>query len=164
MIVTLVYPGERHLFDDGLSVVTPVGAALIGLAEGQSLSYPMPDGAARTITVEKILYQPEAARSAHRAPPGMASAGDVFDEAGHLTALHHTRICDRLNAAGHWGASKQASLLARQLGQPEPSALWAVLMWNARPSPQLAEALTRWIAGGMPLPRGAAAGRTEPRA
>lgn len=61
-VVTLVYPGESHLHEDAISVLTPLGAALIGLSEGQSISYPRPDGTLKTITVIEVLYQPEAAR------------------------------------------------------------------------------------------------------
>lgn len=64
-MVTLAYPGESGLYEDAMSVLTPLGAALLGLSEGQSISYPRPDGGVRTITVVEIRYQPEAAR--HRA-------------------------------------------------------------------------------------------------
>ncbi len=38
-IATLVYPDEREFYDDALSVLTPVGAALLGLSEGESSLY-----------------------------------------------------------------------------------------------------------------------------
>jgi regulator of nucleoside diphosphate kinase len=60
-VVTLVYPGESGLYDDAISVLTPVGVALFGLSERQSMSYPGPDGELKMITVLKVLYQPEAA-------------------------------------------------------------------------------------------------------
>ena len=61
-VVTLAYPGEREYFDDALSVLTPVGAALIGLSEGQSIRYPAPDGRWKMLTVLKVLSQPEHSR------------------------------------------------------------------------------------------------------
>ena len=61
-IATLVYPGERHLHDDAISVLTPVGAAILGLSEGQSICTARPDGQARTFTMLRVLYQPEADR------------------------------------------------------------------------------------------------------
>jgi regulator of nucleoside diphosphate kinase len=64
-VVTLAYPGELGLYEDAMSVLTPLGAALLGLSEGQSISYPRPSGGVRTITIVEIHYQPEAAR--HRA-------------------------------------------------------------------------------------------------
>src|SRR5690606_25655798 len=38
-VVRLVYPGEQNAYDDAVSVTMPVGAALLGLSEGQSISY-----------------------------------------------------------------------------------------------------------------------------
>ena len=61
--VTLAYPGELHLYEDALSVLTPLGAALLGLSKGQSISYPKPQGGMRTITVTEIPHQPEAAQN-----------------------------------------------------------------------------------------------------
>src|SRR5690349_385704 len=37
--ITLVYPHERGSTSDALSVLTSLGAALIGLSEGQSISF-----------------------------------------------------------------------------------------------------------------------------
>lgn len=68
-IATLVYPGEGHLYDDAISILTPVGSALIGLSEGQSISYAAPDGSATTISMLRILFQPEASRRADRSQP-----------------------------------------------------------------------------------------------
>jgi regulator of nucleoside diphosphate kinase len=36
---TLAYPGHEQQISDGLSVLTPEGACLIGLSEGQSMRY-----------------------------------------------------------------------------------------------------------------------------
>ena len=59
-VVTLSYPGEREFIDDAISVMTPIGAALLGLATGQSIGYPGPDGRPVTITITRVVYQPEA--------------------------------------------------------------------------------------------------------
>jgi len=59
-IYTLVYPGEEDIAIGYISILTPVGAALIGLAEGQSLSWTTRDGRTKELTVRSILYQPEA--------------------------------------------------------------------------------------------------------
>lgn len=59
--LTLVYPGEADLDRARLSVATPVGAALIGLREGQSIGWITAAGARRTITLHKVAYQPEQA-------------------------------------------------------------------------------------------------------
>ncbi|MBB3064321.1 nucleoside diphosphate kinase regulator [Limibacillus halophilus] len=42
--VSLVFPGEEDLSTGRVSILTPVGAALIGLSEGQVIAYSAPDG------------------------------------------------------------------------------------------------------------------------
>jgi regulator of nucleoside diphosphate kinase len=62
--VTLVYPREHALHDGALSVLSPLGAALIGLKEGQSISFETIDGRSRRITVVRVLSQPDTDRRA----------------------------------------------------------------------------------------------------
>lgn len=59
--LTLVYPAEADLDMAKISVTTPVGAALIGLREGQSIAWNTAAGAVRRITLNKVAYQPERA-------------------------------------------------------------------------------------------------------
>jgi regulator of nucleoside diphosphate kinase len=61
-ISTLAYPGECHTSEDAISVLTPLGSAILGLSEGQSIYYGGPDGTSVEVTMLRILYQPEAAR------------------------------------------------------------------------------------------------------
>ena len=56
---TLVYPGEEDSDAGRISVLTPVGAALIGLSEGQSMEWQGPTGGRRKITVQRVRFQPE---------------------------------------------------------------------------------------------------------
>ena len=51
---------------DRLSVLAPVGAALLGLSVGQTIEWPMPDGATLRLTVHEVIWQPEAAGELHR--------------------------------------------------------------------------------------------------
>ena len=51
---TLVYPVDEDSDAHKISVMTPVGAALIGLAEGQSISWTARDGRSHRLTVEKV--------------------------------------------------------------------------------------------------------------
>ena len=44
-----------------MSITNPRGLAMLGLAEGQSVTLQRPGDASETITVEKVVYQPEAA-------------------------------------------------------------------------------------------------------
>ena len=56
---TLVYPGEEDSDAGRISVLTPVGAALIGLSEGQSMEWQGPTGGRRKVTVQRVRFQPE---------------------------------------------------------------------------------------------------------
>jgi regulator of nucleoside diphosphate kinase len=54
-VVRLVYPREVGLHRQGVSVLAPVGAALLGLSEGQSIAYETLDGRIKTLTVLKVV-------------------------------------------------------------------------------------------------------------
>lgn len=49
--VTLVFPPEADIAAGRISVLTPVGAALIGLAKGQSIAWTARDGSRHELTV-----------------------------------------------------------------------------------------------------------------
>ena len=59
-IVTLVYPGHADIALGKISVLTPVGTALIGLRLGQSISWATRDGKTGVLTVTAVT-QPLAA-------------------------------------------------------------------------------------------------------
>ena len=59
--VELVYPGRADISEGRISIMTPIGAALIGLAEGQSIAWTARDGKAHRLTVLKV-DPPEAPR------------------------------------------------------------------------------------------------------
>ena len=73
-IVTLAFPGEREIYDDAISVLTPIGAALIGLKAGQSICFAGPDGRPVTIEVVRVIHQPEANRRARLDPEAKPNA------------------------------------------------------------------------------------------
>jgi len=50
----LVFPGEADISQQRISVLTPVGAALIGLSEGQSINWLSRDGRERRLTVLEV--------------------------------------------------------------------------------------------------------------
>jgi regulator of nucleoside diphosphate kinase len=50
----LVYPVDESIDEHRISVMTPVGAALIGLAVGQSISWTARDGKHHRLTVTKV--------------------------------------------------------------------------------------------------------------
>lgn len=65
--VELVYPGEADPVSGRVSVLAPVGCALLGLAEGQSIDWDFPGGRIHRLRVERILHQPEAMNEGRKA-------------------------------------------------------------------------------------------------
>ncbi len=59
--VTLVYPHESDSAAGRISILAPVGAALLGLSVGQEIEWPLPDGTRGRYRIVDILFQPEAA-------------------------------------------------------------------------------------------------------
>ena len=57
---TLVYHGESGMFDSRLSVLTPMGVAVLGARVGDVIEIPIRRGI-RRLRIEEMLYQPEAA-------------------------------------------------------------------------------------------------------
>ena len=58
--LTLVYPRDANIVTGRISVLTPVGAALLGLAAGASTRVQVPSGEEKRMTVLRVLMQPEA--------------------------------------------------------------------------------------------------------
>ena len=52
--VTLVFPGEADIAEGKVSILTPIGVALIGLAAGQSIDWTARDGRTHRLTVESV--------------------------------------------------------------------------------------------------------------
>lgn len=59
--LTLVYPGEVADGEGEISVLAPVGSALLGLREGDEISWPKPGGGLLKVRILKVIYQPERA-------------------------------------------------------------------------------------------------------
>lgn len=57
---SLVCPGCEDSLLGRTSVLTPVGSALLGMREGETITWNGLDGRPRSVTVLKVLYQPEA--------------------------------------------------------------------------------------------------------
>ncbi|KKL00027.1 nucleoside diphosphate kinase regulator [Rheinheimera mesophila] len=64
--LTLVYPKDLDTSGDKVSVLAPVGSALLGLCEGDEIYWPMPSGDIQPIQVLQLVYQPERAGQLHR--------------------------------------------------------------------------------------------------
>ncbi|MGB3848206.1 MAG: nucleoside diphosphate kinase regulator [Sphingopyxis sp.] len=52
--VELVYPGEANIDAGRISILTPVGAGLIGLSTGQSILWPDQRGAEHQLTIVEV--------------------------------------------------------------------------------------------------------------
>ena len=63
--LTLVYPKDADSAVGRISVLAPVGSALLGLRKGQSIDWPMPNGQKERLKVLDVMYQPEAAGLYH---------------------------------------------------------------------------------------------------
>ncbi|MCC6239068.1 MAG: nucleoside diphosphate kinase regulator [Phycisphaerales bacterium] len=61
---TLVYPEEADIDNGRLSVLAPLGTALLGVRLGQTIKFDAPAGT-RRLKIEKIHYQPESAGDYH---------------------------------------------------------------------------------------------------
>lgn len=57
--LTLVYPGDIGEGTGKISVLAPVGSALLGLREGDEISWPKPGGGLLKVRILKVVYQPE---------------------------------------------------------------------------------------------------------
>ncbi|MEZ5939201.1 MAG: nucleoside diphosphate kinase regulator [Hyphomonadaceae bacterium] len=51
---TLVFPGDEDIAQGRISVLTPIGVALIGLAVGDNMEWRTPDGRTQSLTVTRI--------------------------------------------------------------------------------------------------------------
>ena len=64
MVYSLVFPTEAK-FDEGkISILAPIGTALLGYRRGDVIEWQVPSGL-RRLRVEEILYQPESAGEYH---------------------------------------------------------------------------------------------------
>jgi len=61
---TLVYPVDADIEEGKVSVLAPLGLALLGARVGQVVEFDAPGGL-RRLRIQKILYQPEAAGDFH---------------------------------------------------------------------------------------------------
>ena len=62
----LVYPKDVDESGGTISVLAPVGSALLGLSQGDEIEWPKPGGGVLQVRIEEIVYQPERAGEYHR--------------------------------------------------------------------------------------------------
>lgn len=58
--VSLVYPHEANVAENRISVLSPIGTAILGYREQDRFTWSVPSGTAQ-VEVIKVIYQPEAA-------------------------------------------------------------------------------------------------------
>lgn len=58
-VYTLVFPSEAKLEQQKISVLAPIGTAILGYLAGDTVEWRVPGGIKR-VRIEEILYQPEA--------------------------------------------------------------------------------------------------------
>lgn len=61
----VVYPDDADPDEGHISVLAPIGAALLGLSVGQSIEWTLPSGRQTRLRLVDILYQPEAEGDFH---------------------------------------------------------------------------------------------------
>src|SRR5690606_6337585 len=59
-VVRLVYPQDANPSEQRVSVLAPIGAALLGMSVGNSITWPLPGGRETRVRVAAVKYQPEA--------------------------------------------------------------------------------------------------------
>lgn len=59
--LTLVYPKDVDPKGGTISILAPVGSALLGLSKGDEIEWPNPGGRILRVRIEDVLYQPERA-------------------------------------------------------------------------------------------------------
>ncbi|KQP16101.1 GreA/GreB family elongation factor [Pseudorhodoferax sp. Leaf265] len=58
--LTLAYPSEADAAQGLVSVLSPIGTALLGARVGEVAGWTLPDGRAAALRVDALLFQPEA--------------------------------------------------------------------------------------------------------
>ena len=59
MVYTLVFPQEADITQSKISVLAPIGTAMLGYRVGDTFAWQVPDGV-RRLQIKQVLYQPEA--------------------------------------------------------------------------------------------------------
>lgn len=62
----LVYPKDADASGGTISILAPVGSALLGLAKGDEIEWPKPGGGVLRVRIEEVTYQPERSGEYHR--------------------------------------------------------------------------------------------------
>ncbi|MFP5418222.1 MAG: nucleoside diphosphate kinase regulator [Gammaproteobacteria bacterium] len=64
--LTLVYPQDIDGSTERISILAPVGSALLGLSAGAQIEWPRPGGGVMKVRLVEVVYQPERAGELRR--------------------------------------------------------------------------------------------------
>ncbi|MBK1701949.1 nucleoside diphosphate kinase regulator [Thiococcus pfennigii] len=64
--LTLVYPKDLDGSGGKISILAPVGSALLGLSQGDEIEWPKPGGGMLRVRIKEVTYQPERSGEYHR--------------------------------------------------------------------------------------------------
>jgi len=59
--ISLVYPHEANVKENKLSVLSPIGTAILGYREGDVVEWHVPSGCV-SVEIKRVVFQPEAAQ------------------------------------------------------------------------------------------------------
>lgn len=65
-VLTLVYPKDLDASGSKISILAPVGSALLGLSQGDEIEWPKPGGGLLKVKIKEVTYQPERSGEFHR--------------------------------------------------------------------------------------------------
>ncbi len=65
MVKTLVYPKDQGANENNISILTPLGGALLGLSVGQEIEWQIDAQKTMRVHIDAIEYQPERAGDFH---------------------------------------------------------------------------------------------------
>ena len=63
--LTLVYPKDMDASGEKISILAPVGSALLGLSQGDEIEWPKPGGGMLRVRIKEVTYQPERSGEFH---------------------------------------------------------------------------------------------------
>jgi regulator of nucleoside diphosphate kinase len=64
MVYTLVFPENANLAENKISILAPIGTAMLGYRVGDVFEWKVPSGISR-LKIKELLYQPESAGDYH---------------------------------------------------------------------------------------------------
>jgi regulator of nucleoside diphosphate kinase len=56
---SVVFPTEANFTEGKISILAPIGTAILGYKKGDTIEWPVPAGV-RRLRVDEVLFQPEA--------------------------------------------------------------------------------------------------------